>query len=184
MPNDKILIRKVKHGCKDSMRRIYQRYKDDLLTLARALSNDKTLAEDVVHDVFVSFAESVGKLQLRKSLKVYLAASVRNTVNDRLRTRKRHTAKEKEFVPTQTQPISPDRLAAEKETIQLLRQALIQLPFEQREAVLLHIQSGLTFKQIAALQNVSTNTVQGRFRYGLEKLRALLDGEVINETDK
>lgn len=179
MPNEKILVWRAKHGCKDSMQCIYQRYKDDLLTLARALSNDKTLAEDVVHDVFVSFAESVGKLHLRKSLKAYLAASVRNAVNDRLRTKKRHTTKEKQLEPVRTPPDSPDKQAAKKEVVQLLRQALGQLPSEQREAVLLHIRSGLTFKQIATLQDVSINTVQGRFRYGLEKLRSLLDDEVI-----
>ena len=179
MPNEKILIWRVKHGCKKSMQCIYQHYKDDLLTLARALSNDKILAEDVVHDVFVSFVESVGKLQLRKSLKAYLAASVRNAVNDRFRTQKRHTTKDKQLEPVQAHPDSPDQLAAQKEIVQLLRQALAQLPFEQREVVLLHIRSGLTFKQIATLQDVSINTVQGRYRYGLEKLRSLLDGEVI-----
>ena len=184
MPNEKILVWRVKHGCKDSMQFIYQRYKDDLLTLARALSNDKTLAEDVVHDVFVAFAESVGKLQLRKSLRAYLAASVRNAVNDRLRSQKRHTTKEAQVAPMQAQPAAPDHLAAKKEVVQLLRQALGQLPSEQREVVLLHIRTGLTFKQIAALQHISINTAQGRYRYGLEKLRSLLDSEVTNETDK
>ena len=184
MLNEKILVRRVKHGCKDSMQCIYQRYKDDLLTLAHALSNDKSLAEDVVHDVFVSFAESVGKLQLRKSLRAYLAASVRNAVNDRLRTQKRHTTKEAQVAPVQAQPAAPDQLVAKKEIMQLLRQALGQLPFEQREVVLLHIRTGLTFKQIATLQNVSINTGQGRYRYGLEKLRSLLNSEVTNETGK
>jgi DNA-directed RNA polymerase specialized sigma24 family protein len=37
----------------------------------------------------------------------------------------------------------------------------------------------LRFKKIASMQSVSINTVQGRYRYGLDKLRSLLNGEMI-----
>ncbi|MHC4759215.1 MAG: sigma factor-like helix-turn-helix DNA-binding protein [Planctomycetota bacterium] len=55
---------------------------------------------------------------------------------------------------------------------------MAQLPYEQREAVILHLRAKMKFRQIAKLQNVSTSTVQGRYRYGLEKLRSILNGEV------
>lgn len=42
----------------------------------------------------------------------------------------------------------------------------------------------MKFKEIAKLQNVSINTVQGRYRYGLTKLRTILDGEFKDETDR
>jgi len=44
--------------------------------------------------------------------------------------------------------------------------------------IALHLHGGLKFKQIAGLQKTSINTVQSRYRYGLEKLRFLLNGEV------
>jgi RNA polymerase sigma-70 factor (ECF subfamily) len=50
--------------------------------------------------------------------------------------------------------------------------------------VLLRHFSDFKFKQIAALQNVSINTIQGRYRYGLDKLRSLLNGELKHETDR
>ena len=55
-----------------------------------------------------------------------------------------------------------------------VRLALAQLPYEQREVVVMHFKGGLTFREIAEWQEVSINTVQGRYRYGLDKLRQLL----------
>jgi RNA polymerase sigma-70 factor (ECF subfamily) len=53
-----------------------------------------------------------------------------------------------------------------------------QLPCEQREVIILHLQSGMRFRAIADSQGVSINTIQSRYRYGLDKLRSLLDFEV------
>ncbi len=178
MLNEKILLWKVRNGCRQSMRRIYVLHKDRMLTLANALLNDKSAAEDVVHDVFVSFAESVGCLKLRKSLKGYLAISVRNRAYDHLRSQKRFTEKTSQLPKTFTELNTPETLTGQKEVSLLLRNALEQLPYDQREAVMLHIHSGLTFKKIADMQKVPLNTAQGRYRYGLKKLRSLLNGEV------
>jgi RNA polymerase sigma-70 factor (ECF subfamily) len=64
------------------------------------------------------------------------------------------------------------------ERCERLSRALAELPYEQREAVLLKVKQDMTLKQIAKLQGVSVSTVHGRYRYGLEKLRALLDSEM------
>ncbi len=178
MLSEKILIWKVKHGCRESLRRIYEAHKDDLLTLAHALLNDKNAAEDIVHDVFVSFAAAAGTLQLRKSLGGYLAAGVRNLAYDRLRSARRHGEKLSQMPPAQVDVETPDAIASRKESEALLRRMLGELPFEQREVVVLHLRGGLTFRRIAAMQEVSINTVQGRYRYGIEKLRSMLDGQV------
>ena len=56
--------------------------------------------------------------------------------------------------------------------------ALAALPREQREVIVLKIWNGLTFEAIGRLFDVSPNTVAGRYRYGLNKLRACLrEGE-------
>jgi RNA polymerase sigma-70 factor (ECF subfamily) len=59
----------------------------------------------------------------------------------------------------------------------LITCALAELPQEQQEIVLLRIRGDLSFREIANLQNVSINTVQSRYRYGMEKLRSILNGE-------
>lgn len=47
--------------------------------------------------------------------------------------------------------------------------------------VLLHLKAEMSFRHIARVQNVSINTVQGRYRYGLHKLRSILHGEVSHD---
>jgi len=44
--------------------------------------------------------------------------------------------------------------------------------------VTLRFEAGMGFRQIARIQNASINTIQGRYRYGMEKLRSLLNSEV------
>ena len=65
------------------------------------------------------------------------------------------------------------------EEMQLLLSALAQLPMEQRETITLRFEAGMRFRQIARVQGVSVNTAHGRYRYGMEKLRSLLNGEVV-----
>lgn len=178
MLTEKRLIRRARQGCTDSMRQIYEMYASDMLTLANALLNDIAAAEDVVHDVFVKFAQTLDDFRLRKSLKAYFATCTRNLARDRMRTKKRHADKLPDLASPQTVSTTPADHAQSKETVHLLRAALQLLPIEQREALLLKTKAGLTFKQIAEIQDVSANTVQGRYRYGLDKLRSLLDSEV------
>lgn len=54
MLEDRLLIWKLQHGNMNALQRIYEKYKDDLLALAVSLSYDRALAEDALHDVFVS----------------------------------------------------------------------------------------------------------------------------------
>ena len=89
MIEDALLKWRFRQGSADALSRIYEKYVDFLLTLAMGLLYDKASAEDAVHDVFVSFAESVGNLKLRKSLKGYLSVNVRNKAYDQIRSQKR-----------------------------------------------------------------------------------------------
>jgi RNA polymerase sigma-70 factor (ECF subfamily) len=73
---------------------------------------------------------------------------------------------------------TPDRLAVSAEESRRIRYAMACLPYEQREVIVLHLQDGMTFKAIARSMDVSINTIQSRYRYGLDKLQSVLDGEV------
>ncbi|OHB83890.1 MAG: hypothetical protein A2Z38_11725 [Planctomycetes bacterium RBG_19FT_COMBO_48_8] len=72
----------------------------------------------------------------------------------------------------------PERWIIHGEELYRLNNAMSQLPYPQREVVILHLQGDMKFKTIAKSQNVSINTVQSRYRYGLDKLRSLLNSEV------
>jgi RNA polymerase sigma-70 factor (ECF subfamily) len=174
---DKLLIWKFKHGSSDALRRIYEKYEDYMLTSAVSLLNDLSAAEDVVHDVFVSFSQSADKLRLNGSLKGYLTTCVVNLARDKIRARQRHSLALDKLNPVKSDVEPPSDLVIGGEELKRLSCAMAQLPTEQREVIVLHLRGGMTFRAIARLQAVSINTIQSRYRYGLDKLRSLLDSE-------
>ncbi len=187
MIEDKLLIWRFKRGSADALCRIYKKYKDNLLRLASALLNDTSAAEDIVHDFFVSFAQSPEKLKLNGSLKSYLATCVANRVRNANIARQRQSALGR--LPAETIGLDEAESAASNskrpeqwiicsEQLRQLNNAMAQLPHQQREVIILHAQGETKFKAIAELQDVSINTVQSRYRYGLDKLRSILDSEV------
>lgn len=177
MLEDKRLIWELKQGSKDALRQIYMEYKDTLLTIAASLLHDTFAAEDVLHDVFVSFAAGAGKLELRVSLRSYLITSVVNRVRDRFRKKKHHMVELEKAGQISSDVNRPEQSAVTAEQLQLMADALLQLPLEQRETIILHLNGGMKFKEIAEVQHIPINTVQGRYRYGLDKLRTILRGE-------
>ncbi len=177
MLDDKHLITELKQGSKEALRQIYMEYKDTLLTIAASLLHDTFAAEDVLHDVFVSFAAGAGKLELRVSLRSYLISSVVNRVRDRFRKKKHHMVELEKAGQISADSGHPEQSAIFAEQLQLLADALFQIPLEQRETIILHLNGGMKFKEIAKVQHIPINTVQGRYRYGLDKLRKILRRE-------
>ncbi|MHC5061626.1 MAG: RNA polymerase sigma factor [Planctomycetota bacterium] len=179
MLQDKLLIWKFNHGNPDVLRLIYEKYKDDLLTLATALLYNKTEAGDVIQDVFLTLIKSSQKLRFNKSLKGYLTTCVANNARNRNRANAARASAGLDKVHSIASGAkSPDIAAIFGEELRLLSSALAQLPYDQREVILLRLYSRMKFKAIAALSGQSINTIQGRYRYGLEKLRSLMNGEV------
>ena len=179
MLEDRVLVWKMKRGNSDALRSIYEKYKQDMLSLANALLHDLSAAEDVVHDVFVSFVQSVDAFKLTGSLKGYLLTCVANLSRDRIRARKRAPVELNQAVMTVADELNgPSKAVISAEQLQCLKNAIAKLPIEQREVVILHLQARRTFRQIAHLQQTPVSTAQSRYRYGLEKLRDLLDSEV------
>jgi len=179
MVEDRLLIWKFKLGNAEALRRIYEKYKNDLLKLAVALTNDVHTSEDVVQDVFVNFAQSAATIRLAGNLKTYLATCVANRIRNAVRDRQRHEAagiEDAECIVSEAE--RPEQWAILSEELELLSEAMAQIPYEQREVIGLHMQGGMTFRQIAKARNASINTIQGRYRYGLNKLRSILDGQV------
>jgi RNA polymerase sigma-70 factor (ECF subfamily) len=171
---DRRLVQRLRRGDREALHQVYHRYKDDLLTVAMSLLNDRPAAEDCVHDVFVHFAAAPADLRATKSLRGYLVRCVANGAKNQLK--RRHW----QPVPlgdgqdcADAHDCSTQRLMVSEESQQVF-EALAQLPAEQREVITLHIQGQMRFREIAAQLNLSINTVQSRYRYGIEKLRTLL----------
>ena len=165
----------MKSGDKDALRILYVEHKDFLLALATALLHDRSLAEDVLHDVFVNFTRNINDFKLTGSLKAYLATCMANQARTQLRRRKIRAAGDMTTEPQADESPCP---VESQETADAIRTHLAGLPDEQREAVVLRIKAELPFKEIARIQDVSLDTAKGRYRYGIDKLRSLLNGEL------
>jgi RNA polymerase sigma-70 factor (ECF subfamily) len=163
----------------DALRRIYEKYKPDLLSVARASLNDQAAVEDVLHDAFVGFASQAGCFELTGSLKGYLAVCVAN----RARNIQRHDRRidlDRLADPRRRLTERPDASEAVEwaERHVAVTSAVAQLPAEQRQVVVLHVLGSLRFREIAHQTGESINTIQSRYRYGIRKLRTLLNGQV------
>lgn len=177
---DRLLVARCRQGSREALRRIYEKYRDDLLIMAIALSHDVHLAEDAVHDVFVAFARNVKNFKLTGNLKAYLAKCVANRIRDLMRTQRSQarTIDAGQMCSASLDVNEPGRLIVCNEELRLLSSALSELPHEQREVIVLHIHGRMRFRIIAQSLGISVNTVKGRYRYGIRKLQSILNSEM------
>jgi RNA polymerase sigma-70 factor (ECF subfamily) len=167
VPQDSELIAGMIRGESGAFADLYQKYRARLHQYALSLIRSRMEAEDVVHDVFIGLARQAGGGRMPRVLPAYLYVSVRNRCLDRLRR--------KPELPLDD--LDLDLIAApngDEERIELrrlLNRALLALPAEQAEVVVLRTWHDLEFATIAGMQGTSVNTTLSRYQYGLSKLR-------------
>ncbi len=176
---DRALVWRLNRGDATALARVYEKYRDDLVRLAASLLTDRAAAEDIVQDVFVRFAGLARTFRLTGSLKGYLATCVANAArNDLKAARHRETAGASEDAADASDTPSPEHGLICSEQFARISRAMGELPSEQREVVTLHLYGDMPFREIADWQKTSIKTVQSRYRYGLDRLRSLLNGEM------
>ena len=193
MIDQKRLIRRLRKGDYKALETVYEHYKDYMLTVAMCLVRNRAVAEDCLHDVFVKLAADLGRfrLNIRTNLRAYLSTAVANRCRDILKRKDSGNVSINDCpnmadvssmpgIPGMSDNMvaaQPVDIAIRKELTHNVYKALCSLPFPQREVVTLYHLSSMKFRQIADLQGVSVNSVRSRYRYGLNKLRLLLDKE-------
>lgn len=173
---DKLLVYRCKRGSQEALTRVYHKYKADLLLLAMALLNDRTACEDVVHDVFVSFVRGLDGFRLTGSLKGFLLTCVANRARNWSKAERRRSHVGADEAPMHCAE-GPLESVVCNEQVERLSGALAELPFEQREVIMMHLQSSMSFTAIAKARQISRNTAKSRYRYGIDKLRSLFNNE-------
>ncbi len=171
---DRRLVHRVRRGDMDALHQVYHRYKDDLLTVAMSLLNDRYAAEDCVHDVFVHFAAAPADLRATRNLRGYLVRCVANRAKNQIKRHQLQPVPLADELDCAEDCDCPARRLIVSEESTRVFEALAQLPAEQREVIALRIRGQQTFREIAGQLDLSINTVQSRYRYGIEKLRTLL----------
>jgi RNA polymerase sigma-70 factor, ECF subfamily len=149
----------------EDVRLFYDRHGPALLAYACSFVADAAMAEDVVHQVFVKLLQ--GRTAMPDSPVAYLYRAVRNTALNARRNGVRDAPLD------DARPWLVHR-GGDREAALALQAALIELPDEQREVVVMRIWSGMTLDEVAAAAGVSLNTAASRYRYALRKLRERL----------
>lgn len=149
--------------------RLYQAKARELILYGRALGLSHVEAEDVVQETFVAL---LALEQAPQQPEHYCVRSFRNRALNYRRSFWRRVTREFESQRwfERTSEESPAERAAMR--------CLAELPVAQREVIVLKLWHECTFEEIGELVEVSPNTAAGRYRYGLEKLRACLKGEL------
>jgi RNA polymerase sigma-70 factor (ECF subfamily) len=145
---------------------LYRAISPELALYGRALGLSHGEAEDVVQD---TFAALLGLEERPENPRHYCLRAFRNRAVNYRRSLWRRMARQWEARGWFES--SPGEPPLEKEAMQ----ALSRLPQDQREVIVLKIWHQHTFEQIGELLEVSPNTAAGRYRYGLSKLRSILN---------
>ncbi|WP_221032336.1 RNA polymerase sigma factor [Actomonas aquatica] len=142
-----------------------------LLLVARQWTRSATDAEDVVQEAFVRYWRQ--QRELPGDPLPLLITSVRRAALDLIRRSARRERREQVHVDLHAESwFEPNPEGDERAN--LLEEAVVQLPSEQREVLVLKIWGGLTFAEIAEQLDLSPNTAASRYRYALGGLRSRL----------
>jgi len=146
---------------------IYEAKAAALILYGRALGLSHGEAEDVLQETFIALMQ---KAEMPREPEHYCLRSFRNRALNYKRSLWRRLTRELESTRwfEKTEGESPaERIAM---------QQLAELPPEQREVIVLKIWNRCTFEEIGELLEISPNTAAGRYRYGLQKIKAQLEG--------
>jgi len=146
---------------------LYEAKAAELILYGRALGLSHSEAEDVLQETFVALLQR-GQPPSRPDH--YCVRSFRNRALNYRRSLWRRLAREVESHRWFER--SPGETPQERAAMR----RLAELPVEQREVIVLKIWHEYTFEEIGELLETSPNTVAGRYRYGLQKLKACLKG--------
>ncbi len=147
--------------------------------MLHALLPTPEAAEEVVQDAFHSvWRKARGYRRERGSVRTWLLAIARNAAIDWRRTKGTRVARERplEDASERTDPVA-DALVERVVRNERVRNALAQLPPQQREVIVLAFYGGLTQVEIAARTGAPIGTVKGRARLAMHRLRKTLAKE-------
>ena len=180
-PDDASLIVLIAQAQKDALNKLYDRYNRLVFSVAFAIVGDRAIAEEITLDVFVQVWQRAGsyRSELAK-VRTWLIAITRHHAIDILRMQKSRpeaNAVQWNELSSHNGPAMPAvedglQLSMQREKV---REALSQLPAEQRETLVLAYFKGYTQSQIAEALNQPLGTIKTRVRLAMQKLRKLLE---------
>ena len=179
--NDQELVSEFLKGNEDTLQELIVRHERKIFTSIYLLVKDRDLANDIFQETFIKVIKTLrsGNYNEEGKFLSWILRISHNLVIDHFRSLKRmpmvyDTDEYSVFDTIQLEDKNiDDKMIADQ--IQSTVRALIeQLPYDQREVVIMRHFANMSFKEIADATGVSINTSLGRMRYALINLRKLI----------
>ncbi|HJU63293.1 MAG TPA: RNA polymerase sigma factor [Candidatus Binatia bacterium] len=170
---DELLLEKAEGGDQAAFVELYQRHRNGIFRFAYRILGSIELAEDVTHDCFLSLIKQPRNFNPAKgSLRTYLYAAARNLAMKQFRSSGRYDTLDEladEFpIPTREQPL-PKLL--DEELAQKVKEAVLDLPPLQREALVLFEYEGFSLNEIASVVGTDVGAIKARLHRARQRLR-------------
>lgn len=179
--SDRNLIRLYLNGNERAFETLLKKHKSKIYTSIFAFLKDAELANDIFQETFIKIIGTFrsGKYNEEgKFLQWALRISYNLCVDYFRRNKRRATVSPSEnfdiFDFVHSFEDNQEKKMIERQTYGEVRELINALPKEQREVIVLRHYAELSFKEIAALTNVSVNTALGRMRYALINIRKMI----------
>src|SRR5215469_3872422 len=144
---DEELMLQVRNGRGEMLAVLFDRYHAPLFNFYSRVMGDRGMSEDLVQEVFLRILKYRQSYQPGTPFRAWIYQIARNARVDHYRKAKKHVSFEPEMAP----PVLPKDGAQENQEAELLRQALMRLPEEKREILLLSRFQELKYDEIATL---------------------------------
>ena len=185
--SDQELVNQYLLGHQTAIEQLIHRHKRKIFTSIMLLVKDKQLAEDLFQDTLIKVINTLrsGNYNEEGKFLPWVVRIAHNLVIDHFRREKRMPMlRETEEFSIFDTLHSYDENAQDKllktQIHAEIRELINQLPFEQKEVLLMRHFADMSFKEIAELTDVSINTALGRMRYALINLRKMIEDKKLN----
>jgi RNA polymerase sigma factor (sigma-70 family) len=164
---DEDLMLEVRNGAGETLGVLFDRYHTPLYNFYSKLTGDRTLSEDLVQEVFLRILKYRQSYQPGTPFRAWIYQIARNARVDHYRKTPKHITFEPEMAPA----VMPKDSAQHSEEAELLHRALMQMPEEKREILILSRFQELRYDEIARLLGCELGTVKTRIHRAIQELR-------------
>jgi RNA polymerase sigma-70 factor (ECF subfamily) len=182
--DERLLHDRLAAGDDDALAQVYDQYSPLVFGVARKVTANRVLAEDVTQEVFVQLWQDPGRFDPdRGTLRCYLGVLAHRRAVDAVRRDTRRHAREEvagsRSGATTSSWGQPDGVI-DHEVAGQVRQAIDRLPPAQQEALRLAYYGGHTYRDVASVLGIPEGTAKSRLRSGLANLSELLGDEGVH----